>query len=247
MNANRFGPLLLGLGVLFLQARPAHGQDAAPEASRVVIESDGWHLVGDLLLPAAGRPLPGVLMLNKAAGDRSAYREFADQLAARGVASLRLDLRGHGESTNLGSFVPGEQRRDPKIWDAEADVTAALRYLRAHPAVDAERLGVVGSSYSGEEMAEAGRAEGYARAYVTLSPGSFSEASIQGIDASGVPWLFIAANNDRFLAEITDALREQSRTVELLLVPGTGHATDLLQEHPELAERIAVWLAHELR
>ena len=36
-----------------------------------------------------------------------------------------------------------------------------------------------------------------------LSPGSFSDESIASIDSSGVPWLFIAAREERFLQEIT--------------------------------------------
>ncbi|HMB93021.1 MAG TPA: CocE/NonD family hydrolase [Rhodothermales bacterium] len=236
--------LLLGLCSL---SQHATAQDQVVEESRVVVESGRWHLVGDLLLPASEHALPAVLMLNQAAGDRTVYRDLAHQLAARGMASLRLDLRGHGESTNLGRFVPGERPRSPLIWDAEVDVIAAHDYLKAHPRIDGERIGIVGGSYSGEEMAEAGRANGYAQTYVALSPGSFSEESIRGIDDSGVGWLFIASKNDRYLQEITAAVQAQSKTVELVVVPGTEHATDILETHPEMAERIAVWLAQQFR
>jgi dienelactone hydrolase len=214
---------------------------------RVVIESEGWHLVGDLALPEDGARGPAVLLLNQAAGNRTAYTELARVLAARGVASLRLDLRGHGESTNLGHFNPGEHARDPMIWDAEQDVLAAHDYLAEHTQVAEGRIAVLGASYSGEEMAEAGREEGYAAAYVALSPGSFSAASITGIDASGVPWLFIASREERFLQEITAAVQVESTTAEVVLLPGVAHASDLLDAHPELAERIADWLVRRLR
>jgi len=238
------GLLLLCQSALLHQAA---AQADAEEETRVVIESQGWHLIGDLRLPASEEPLPSVLMLNQADGDRTAYRELARHLAARGIASLRLDLRGHGESTNLGRFVPGEQPRSPLIWDAEVDVVAAHTYLTSHPRLDANRVGIVGGSYSGEEMAEAGRQHGYARAYVALSPGSFSEESILGIDASAVDWLFIASKNERFLQEITASVQQQSQAVELVIVPGTAHASDLLARHADLAERIAVWFAQRLR
>ncbi len=119
--------------------------------------------------------------------------------------------------------------------------------LRSHARIDGDRIGIVGASYSGEEMAEAGRAQGYAQGYVTLSPGSFSEESIAGIDASGVPWLFITSKNERYLQEITAMLQAQSQTVEIVIVPGARHATDILEAHPDMAERIAVWLAQRLR
>ena len=243
MKSALLGLLLLCLGGTGLQAV---AQPSAVEAARVIVESGDWELVGDLVLPSSEAPLPVVLMLNQAAGDRTPYAALARHLAARGIASLRLDLRGHGESTNRGAFVPGEQRRDPLIWDAEVDVTAAHAYLRTHPQLDGTRIGIVGASYSGEEMAEAGRTQAYAQAYVALSPGSFSEASVQGIDASGVPWLFISAKEDRFLQDITALLQAESETVERVLVPGRSHATNMLEVHPDMAERIAVWLAQRL-
>jgi len=228
-------------------SHPAAAQEPTTNTGRVEIPNDGWNLIGDLTVPAADHPVAAVLMLNKAAGDRMVYADLARHLADRGIASLRLDLRGHGESVNLGVFTPGEHRRDPLIWDAEGDVSAALTYLRSDPRIDAIRIGIVGASYSGEEMAEAGRLAGYAQAYVALSPGSFDDLSIAGIDASGVPWLFVASRDERFLQEITAAVRAQSNTVELIILPGSSHATDLLIEHPSLAERVAVWLDHRLR
>ncbi len=209
---------------------------------RVVVPNDGWELVGDLRLPASQQAAPAVLMLNKAADDRTVYEALAVHLANKGVASLRLDLRGHGESINLGRFVPYERSPDPLIWDSEVDVAAAQRYLRAHPQIDGDRIAVLGASYSGEEMAEAGRLYGNAQAYVALSPGSFSDESIDAIDSSGIPWLFIASRDERHLHDIVASLREKSHSVELLMVPGTEHASRLLATHPSLAERIAVTL-----
>jgi alpha-beta hydrolase superfamily lysophospholipase len=53
-------------------------------------------------------------MLNKTAGDRDIYRNLAMQLAERGIASLRLDLRDHGSSINQGQFIPGKNPPDPR-------------------------------------------------------------------------------------------------------------------------------------
>jgi dienelactone hydrolase len=227
--------------------QPAIAQEHIAYDTRVVLESDGWRLIGDLRLPESEDPVPAALLLNKAAGDRTIYGQLATHLAARGVASLRLDLPGHGESVNLGRFVPGEQARDPMIWGAEAHVIVAQEFLKSHVHIDGNRIGLVGGSYSGEEMAEAGREHGYGRAYVLLSPGSFSETSIRAIDTSGVPWLFVTSKDERFLREITASVQQQSETVELVIVPGTAHATDILAEVPDMAERIAVWLERRLR
>ena len=95
-------------------------------------------------------------------------------------------------------------------------------------------------------MAEAGRLSRYATAYVALSPGSFSDESISSIDASGVEWLFIVGKQDPFLQSITTKLQSQSDNAELLIIPGSSHATDILKDHPDISERIALWLAQRL-
>jgi alpha-beta hydrolase superfamily lysophospholipase len=236
---------LVSIAVLLLSHFFVINQSVAEEF-RYTVVSDDWQLIGDLRLPESGEPVPVVAMFNKAAGDRHAYVRLAEELEARGIASLRLDLRGHGESTNLGRFVPGEVPQSPLIWDAESDVIATHKALRNDPRFDADRIAMVGASYSGEEMAEAGRKNRYASAYVVLSPGSFSEESIAAIDTSTVPWLFVTSRDDRFLQGITAAVRERSESVELIVLPGDRHATDILQDRPDIAERIAAWLGRNL-
>ena len=80
-----------------------------------------WELIGDLVIPNTEEKPPVVLLLNKANGNREVYRTMANYLSDRGIASLRLDLRGHGESTNVEKFIPGIRRPDPLIWDSEVD------------------------------------------------------------------------------------------------------------------------------
>ena len=85
------------ISCLLLSCQAADKQENQIKEVRVVIENQGWKLVGDLCLPPSEKSLPVVLMLNKADGDRTVYKGLAEQLAERGFASLRLDLRGHGE------------------------------------------------------------------------------------------------------------------------------------------------------
>ena len=224
------------------------GSAFSAQEMQVTVPSNGWELIGDLVVPESQSRLPAVLMLNQAAGNRQPYQHLASALAERGIASLRLDLRGHGESTNLGEFQPEgatAQDRETFIWNADEDVVAAHRFLRAHPAVDPDRIGIVGASYSGEEMAEAGRDTNYATAYVVLSPGSFSDESISAMDSSA-PWFFIVSKDDQFLHEIAAKVKATTASAEILYLPGNNHATDILGYHPGLAERIAVWLADNL-
>jgi len=53
--------------------------------------------------------------------------------------------------------LPSTSPPDPLIWDAESDVIAARNFLRADARFDDARVGYINASYSGEEVAEAGR------------------------------------------------------------------------------------------
>ncbi|MES3034607.1 MAG: alpha/beta fold hydrolase [Gemmatimonadota bacterium] len=69
------------------------------------------------------------------------FRQVADTLGRRGVAMLRLDDRGVGEST--GSFATATSR------DFASDVRAAMAYLRTRADVDPLRIFLVGHSEGG--------------------------------------------------------------------------------------------------
>jgi len=245
MTFNRVVCSLLGV-CLILAVSPSVSLTLAhpSDSKRVEIQSDGWKIAGDLVVPEAKTPVPAVLMLNGAARDRTDYRGMAGHLERLKIASLRIDLRAHGESVNLGRFVPGET--NALLENSDHDVAAAIRFLKADKRIDAARIGVVGASYSGEMMMIAGKKAGYAAAYVGLSPGSLSDESIAAIDQHQLPWLLVVARHERHLKEVAQALRDQSRTAEFLELSGTEHATRLLGAHPDLAERVAVWLRSRL-
>jgi len=223
-------------------SRMKRAQSPGWSERRVELQSGEWIIVGDEIRPKSAGPWPLVIMFNQAAGDRHPYQPMAEQLAELGIASIRVDLPGHGESTNLGSFVPGELRRDPLIWEADKHIISIMSQIRADTAFDSTRIVLVGASYSGEEMAEAGRIGGHVAAYVLLSPGSFGNESIEGIDSSGANWLYIASRQERFLIDITAGILATSESVEMMLLPGTKHATDILSEFPSIEGQIAIWI-----
>lgn len=211
----------------------------------VRLRNDGWTLAGTLRRPDNLGPVPAVLLLNGAARDQRAYLGLARELAARGVASLRLDLRGEGGSVNRGRFEPG--RSDPALNGAERDVAVALRWLGRQPGIDGARLGALGASYSGEAMAIAGRMGTRAAAYVALSPGSLSDTTIGQIDSIGRPWWLIASRQERFAGRVVERIPVVSRTARVTMVEGTSHASDLLSPHNNLEAEIADWFAARLR
>ncbi|MBC7287937.1 MAG: alpha/beta fold hydrolase [Armatimonadetes bacterium] len=91
------------------------------------------------------RPVPAVLMCHGFTGHRiEAHRLFveaAQAFAASGVAALRFDFRGSGESQ--GAFA------DMTVEGEIQDALAALEYLMRRPDVDASRVAVLGLSLGG--------------------------------------------------------------------------------------------------
>lgn len=118
--------------------------NAAREAP-IVFTSEGQQVVGIWHRPAGAGPFPAVLLLHGFTGHKGeAHRLFvqaARALAAGGMAALRIDFRGSGDSA--GEF------HEMTIAGELADARAALRFLRDLPDVDAGRIGVLGMSMGG--------------------------------------------------------------------------------------------------
>lgn len=95
--------------------------------------------------PAGEGPLPAVLMLHGFASHKDEvgdmYKRLAAALAEQGIASLRLDFRGWGESAGgmENSTVQG------MVEDAEV----GYNYLTTLDFVDDSRIGVIGFSLGG--------------------------------------------------------------------------------------------------
>lgn len=132
----------------------------------VQFEVQGQRVYGMLHLPDGtsdtGKKVPAVAMCHGFTGNRiEAHRLFvkaARHFVQHGIAVLRFDFRGSGESE--GDFeqvtVSGEI----------ADALAALQFLRQQPHVDAERLGLIGLSLGGCVAACAAAQDGRVKALV---------------------------------------------------------------------------------
>ncbi|UQN08416.1 S9 family peptidase [Deinococcus sp. QL22] len=118
-------------------------------SSGLAIESSvtiAGHIPGTMSLPAqpSGKA-PAVLLLHGFASQKDEvgdmYKNLAAQLAAQGVASLRIDFQGSGASK-----IPFEQMT---FTNQVSDAQAAFEYLKGRPEVDAARLGLLGFSMGG--------------------------------------------------------------------------------------------------
>ena len=128
--------------------------DAPYAAHEVMIPATGGHeLAATLTVPSAatGRAPAVVTITGSGPQDRDEYiplvpgyrpfRQLADTLGRRGIATLRFDDRGTGSST--GSFAGATSA------DFANDVRSAVRWLRSRPDIDASKIFLVGHSEGG--------------------------------------------------------------------------------------------------
>jgi dienelactone hydrolase len=132
-------------------AAPPSWPDTNPSADAKITETFVWISAGDheipgiLALPKAGgshRTYPAVLMLHGFASHKDEvgdmYLREARALAEHGIASLRIDFAGTGDS---------QQPYLENTWTGMVDdAVAAFDWLAGHPRIDGDMVGVLGFS-----------------------------------------------------------------------------------------------------
>ncbi len=106
-------------------------------------------LAGTLTLPRLEKPSPAVLLIagsgpidrDETVFGHKPFWVLADHLTKRGLAVLRVDKRGVGQSTGNYDVSTSE--------DFAADVLAGVEYLKTRKEVDAEQIGLIGHSEGG--------------------------------------------------------------------------------------------------
>ncbi len=111
----------------------------------VVFEVNGQKIFGVIHHPNGEGPAPAVLICHGFAGHKVGYRrlyvQMAESLSKAGIATLRVDFRGCGDSE--GCF--GDVTIDQLVGDAQA----ALEFLGEQEEIDETRLGLLGVSLGG--------------------------------------------------------------------------------------------------
>lgn len=129
-------------------------------SERVTIESLEECLQGMLFLPRISNRAPAVIICHGAGDFKDHYFELSEYLAERGIASLALDMHGHGES--------GGARHHVEMREWVADVRAGIDYLSRHPRIHAESIGAFGPSSGGTAILEASLVDSRLKALVLL-------------------------------------------------------------------------------
>jgi alpha-beta hydrolase superfamily lysophospholipase len=183
----------------------------------VQFQSLNAKLEGVLFLPGAVGTFPAMIICHGAGEFKENYFELCERLAERGVATLAVDMHGHGESEGERFHVNMDE------W--VADVRAAVEFLSAHPSVGPGRIGAFGLSSGGTAILEAALVEPRLKALVAL------DATVR----NSMPWVFaLVLKSLILLGRIKKRFTKTDLRLSVLkLIEGIKMAAD-----PEIERRI---------
>lgn len=206
---------------------------------------DGYELHGWLdKQQSATKPMPIVLLAHQFGADHTSWDSLTKKLHEKGMATLNVDLRGHGKSVMQKGIenkvqVPKNTSEVSVAFDASAqkvgftsipqDLIAWLELLEEDKSLDMSKLYLMGASLGGSSLIPVLN-EYDAKALITLSAGkSKSSESDMALSSSMSKTYFIATKNDP-LGASTNALEYGKKAIAgtTLILSGDGHGTGIL-------------------
>jgi len=187
----------------------------------------GTTLRGWFYVPEVSQPAPAVVMAHGfSATKEMALDHFARVFCDAGMAVLVYDHRNLGASD-------GMPRQEINIWAQARDYRYAIGWIAERPEVDADRVAIWGSSFSGGEVIVVGACDPRVKADVANVPFS----GLPGVDYSELPDTFEEIRNNLF-DESGKGLADTDGEVmgPFAVVTEEGNDLPVFLEHPEASE-----------
>lgn len=180
-------------------------------------KSDDITLAGTLTVPRSNKPVPAVLLVpGMGPNDRDytmmghkLFLVLAEYLTQQGIAVLRYDKRGVGQSTGTYNNMLTSE-------DFAHDAIAGIEYLNNRPEIDRTRIGIIGHSEGGMIAAMvAAQLPAISFAILLATPASTSVETIlmqvsKQLQADGASDAMIAANRKLYSKLLTIAKEENN-------------------------------------
>jgi pimeloyl-ACP methyl ester carboxylesterase len=158
----------------------------------VTFSSAGTEIAGWLYRPDQEGPLPLVVMAHGFSATRELRLDaYAERFCAAGLGALLFDYRHFGASA-------GEPRQLLDIGEQHADYRAALAYARSLDWVDADRVALFGSSFSGGHVIAVAAGDQRVAALVSQCPFTDGVATLPKLGAVNAAKLTAAGLRDQF-------------------------------------------------
>ncbi|QEM07152.1 alpha/beta hydrolase [Mucilaginibacter rubeus] len=186
---------------------------------------------GTLTLPSGIKHFPTVVIVSGTGkqnrdGEMAGHKEFltiSDSLVKNGIAVLRTDDRGTGQTTGIYETAT--------TGDFGDDALAAINYLRTRPEIDSAKIGLIGHSEGGAAMAIAAAKSNKIKFLVSLS----------GLATSGYESLLKQNEDIVNSAPIPDYDKKRYNDVNTLMFAVAHKYADSTNMEAKLNEAYAVW------
>src|SRR5262249_23596150 len=145
------------------------------------------------------KPGPGVLLFHQSNRTRKSWDDVAAKLAAAGINTLTVDMRGHGETGGKYDNWNDPNREQAKQqW--QADIDAAFQYLISQLGGNRDGIGLGGAGVLGwnNSARKARRHSAQIKSLVLLWGETFRDGLQFLRQASQLPELFVVSDNDEY-------------------------------------------------
>lgn len=134
----------------------------------ITVDNEGRKIPATFVMPENAENVPLVVMTHGFGGNKDeggGFTRIADLLSENGIASIRMDFSGCGESeTSFQEF---------SLENNMSDVNACLSYVMDNASIDKERIGIFGYSMGGALAVMLSNQENSPyKAMVLLAPGT---------------------------------------------------------------------------
>jgi len=232
--------------VLFssLLAEPPSAAGAAGKTVRFKT-ADGWAIAARYRSPRPGRPV--AILVHGVAAGKGEWETLQSELARRGIGSLALDMRGHGDST-AGPSGPRDFRdfdRTEEWPKATRDLAAAVSFVERQ-GIPRSRVGFIGGSVGANLAAQAvGSPKGRGRWLIIFSPGVDYRGVRLPPPPQDIPALVAASREDAYAYRTAQAYAAARPGVTMLRA-SQGHGAQMLSD-PEFLKKLLDWIERNSR
>ncbi len=187
--------------------------------SAVSFTAKGMQFEGIIALPDGEGPFAGVVMchphpLHGGSMDNNVVAAVTFGLAAAGIASLRFNFRGVGNSE--GVHAQGEQEHEETL--------VAMDFLGALPDVMDDRIGLGGYSFSTRVICAHRQLYKKPRAIALVAP-SLEAITDSPLQKDGTPRLIVTGDRDRLANAdgVDEQLARFNPPADYHVIPGADH------------------------
>lgn len=169
-----------------------------------------------------------VILAHMRSRDQGTWTDFAQAVAAEGHTAVTFDFRGYGSSSGT---------RDQEL---DTDLVTLVEHFTAE---GSSGIIIMGASMGGTAALKVASEWNLAGVASLSAPDNFQGLEAEAVaELIGEPALLVAAADDAPFADHARAIHAKTLNGRLQILTGSGHGTNLFQEHPDLTQTLLSWI-----